>query len=287
MKASGASKRLVSTSEEDDDSSAPRIKRKSSKNASKLKRKKNKLIAGIWNDCKSDRTRSVKLKACLYIWLVALGLSILSLMGVFGNNTSGSEGLMGRVRSNFAVDEAAIEKVSDVKSKAETDAPEGVPEMQGYEVKKSNKLNRAFEKELACKEVECQESCNKKVKANCAAKKACMSDRQKICKRRCLKARCEERCKDEPKYGYVEREQKMDKCKEGCQGSTAQHNKCIKKCHSEFKPCKSRCHEISVKFTCENKKLELSALVAEAPVVETHKETPKKPALRVPESNGD
>lgn len=117
--------------------------------------------------------------------------------------------------------------------------------------KQGNKLNKKFEKELACEEEICIEACNKKMKPKCAKSVSCRKERERVCKRRCRKQRCEDRCKDEPKFGYVEREQRMEKCKDDCSGPTAVHNKCIKKCHSQFKPCKSRCHEIANKYICD------------------------------------
>ena len=117
--------------------------------------------------------------------------------------------------------------------------------------KEGNKLNKRLERKLACEELKCIDACNQKIKPKCAKSRSCRNDRDKICKRRCRKARCEDRCKDEPSFGYVEREQRMDKCKEECNGPTAVHNKCIKKCHSKFKPCKARCYEISSKFQCD------------------------------------
>lgn len=147
------------------------------------------------------------------------------------------------------------------------DDPEFVPEQQQFQMKGAVKLDRAYEKKLACEQIDCEIDCNKKIKPQCSAKKSCQSDRHKLCKRRCFKTRCETRCKDEPHYGYVEREQKMEKCKEGCTGTnTATHNKCIKKCHSEFKPCKSRCHEAAARFVCDSAKS--SKLAFEAPVAE-------------------
>lgn len=117
--------------------------------------------------------------------------------------------------------------------------------------KEGNKLNKRLERKLACEEAKCVDACNQKIKPKCAKSRSCRNERDKICKRRCRKARCEERCKDEPSFGYVEREQRMDKCKEDCNGPTAVHNKCIKKCHSKFKPCKARCYEIASKFQCD------------------------------------
>mmetsp|Transcript_7486 Transcript_7486/g.13032 ORF Transcript_7486/g.13032 Transcript_7486/m.13032 type:complete len:353 (-) Transcript_7486:137-1195(-) len=217
-------------------------------------------VFGLAAELKANPVKTGKrlaFKAMLYGIVVFLFLSVLNMAGV---SIPGSRSLRGLTSSSgtvviSAVDEDgnAVDPDAEVAGGEEPEAAEAIPEMQNYAEKKSGKIDKAKEKILACEEVDCENSCNKKTAPKCIAKKACRTDREKLCKRRCRKARCEERCKDEPKYGYVEREQKMDKCKEGCQGSTAQHNKCIKKCHSEFKPCKSRCNEISSKYKCDTK----------------------------------
>jgi len=213
-------------------------------------------------------SKRVLKRVFIFVWCVAVFLAVLSLIGVnvmpsdsVGVSTEVSaSGLLTNVHLpeflGLSVDDEGAtaremtSSATDVEGIAEEKSEDEIPAMQGYEVKKPNKINKAKEKELACKEVDCNKACMKKITPKCEKKKSCRSDREKICKRRCSKARCEERCKDEPHFGYVEREQKMDKCKEGCQGNTAQHNKCIKKCHSEYKPCKSRCHEIFSRFKC-------------------------------------
>ncbi|GBG33831.1 Hypothetical Protein FCC1311_100542 [Hondaea fermentalgiana] len=215
-------------------------------------------------------------KVAFYVWLVAVLLAILSILGFEVNPFAGASSAADRsdggimdavvpgflrgqqadVASNHAAGGGGGGADDDEDGGAEGGAnaaaedPEAIPE-QVFDSKKPIKLNKQKEKELACKMEDCITSCNKKITAKCAAKKSCKTDREKICRKRCMKARCEERCKDEPHYGYVEREQKMDKCKEGCQGNTAQHNKCIKACHASFQPCKSRCHQVSNRYKCD------------------------------------
>lgn len=233
-------------------------------------------LAGSFKVDPVGTSKRVCKKLVLYIWLLAVLIAILNLVGFDINPLSGSSrslssadgGVMDSVMPGFLRGQAIAN--SDARASHaggdddDEDGGEGgegggggggeddaVPEMQSFEAKKPVKLNKAKEKELACKMEDCITSCNKKITSKCAARKTCKTDREKVCRKRCMKARCEERCKDEPHYGYVEREQKMDKCKEGCQGSTAQHNKCIKACHAAFQPCKSRCHTVSNRYKCD------------------------------------
>ena len=87
--------------------------------------------------------------------------------------------------------------------------------------KNKKRFDKRTERSLGCQELECIAACNAKGKPKCLKSKSCRETRDKICHKRCRKARCEERCKDEPKLGYVEREQKMEGCKEKCTGNTA------------------------------------------------------------------
>lgn len=169
----------------------------------------------------------------------------------------------------------------------EDEGEDGVPAMVGFELKKASRLSKKDEVALACVEMDCQTACQKKINPKCAAKKSCHTDRGKICKRRCAKARCEERCKDEPHYGYVEREQKMDKCKESCQGNTAQHNKCIKKCHADYKPCKSNCHAVFLKFRCDKAPKLVPASLYEEPEAPEAAPAPKHVQASPPEDAMD
>ena len=121
----------------------------------------------------------------------------------------------------------------------------------GAPKKRDRKAEKALEIRFACGEVDCIDKCNRKIKPKCAKSKSCRNERNKICHKRCRRARCEDRCKDAPKLGYVEREQGMEKCKANCKGSTAVHNKCVKKCHSEWKPCKARCFDVAHRYSCD------------------------------------
>ena len=137
-------------------------------------------------------------------------------------------------------------------------APEPEPEeviVQKLPGKKSQKVNLAMEKDFACRELQCVAQCNGKAKPKCLKSRSCVAERDKICQKRCRKTRCEDRCKDEPHLGYVEREQGLEKCKDACTGPTAVHNKCVVKCHIKYKPCKSRCYETATKFKCDNPKI--------------------------------
>jgi hypothetical protein len=120
--------------------------------------------------------------------------------------------------------------------------------------KKIPKVNLSMEKDFGCREIMCVAQCNGKAKPKCLKSRSCVSERDKICLKRCRKSRCEERCKDEPHLGYVEREQGLEKCKDACTGPTASHNKCVVKCHVKFKPCKSRCFDTASKYKCDNPK---------------------------------
>ena len=122
---------------------------------------------------------------------------------------------------------------------------------EGAPKKRDRKAEKALEVRFACDELDCIDKCNKKIKPKCAKSSSCRKERNKICHKRCRRSRCEERCKDAPKLGYVEREQGMEKCKANCKGSTAVHNKCVKKCHSEWKPCKARCFDVAHRYSCD------------------------------------
>lgn len=117
------------------------------------------------------------------------------------------------------------------------------------------KMSIADERRFGCKEVSCIAECNGKAKPKCLKSKSCVAERYHICHKRCRRTRCEERCKNEPKMGYVEKEQGLENCKEACTGPVATHNKCIVKCHIKFKPCKTKCHESASKFKCDNPKI--------------------------------
>jgi hypothetical protein len=130
--------------------------------------------------------------------------------------------------------------------------------------KANKKITTAMEKDFGCRELQCVAQCNGKAKPKCLKSRSCVSERDKICQKRCRKTRCEDRCKDEPHLGYVEREQGLEKCKDACTGPTASHNKCVVKCHVKYKPCKSRCFETANKFKCDNPKI-LAMAQAQSP----------------------
>lgn len=257
-------------------------------------------------EIKLDPGRAVKRFLCkvvFYFWCLAVVISILSLLGfkvnpfvhykrsqaitadvTVGDQTEAAGGngdgsLWNVIGDVFSGEEEKGEHVEGEENKEAEDEP--IPEQViATPVKEGNKLNKKLERKLACEEVACIDACNKKIKPKCAKSRNCRNERDKICHRRCRKARCEERCKDEPKFGYVEREQRMDKCKEDCSGPTAVHNKCIKRCHSQFKPCKSRCHEIAHKFQCDSAQpMRPGAPVAPEPEPKTR--APKKNSKNV------
>lgn len=109
------------------------------------------------------------------------------------------------------------------------------------------KVTRTMEVDFACNEVDCIEKCTgKKVTKKCLTSEGCLRAREQSCKKRCRKSRCDNRCKLEPAIGYVEREMKLDKCKEEC----ASDHKCADRCDKDFQTCKSRCAERKKKFVC-------------------------------------
>lgn len=246
------------------------------------------------SDCKQNpaqATKRVVFKLFLYAWVVIVLVSVLSLLGFPLNPFPADSGVVSDTNADnqgtiqgmmnmfsFASEESADKDEDDKKKEEEEDI---IPQQILPDAPKmGNKVNKKLERELACVEVTCQNDCNKKIKPKCAKSASCRKEREKLCRRRCRKARCEERCKDEPKFGYVEREQRMEKCKDECDGPTPVHNKCIKKCHSQFKPCKSRCHEIAGKFQCD--KVGVVAKPPPIPVEEpkaTSKQAPKSTTL--------
>ena len=238
-------------------------------------------VPGFMAELKLDPVRALKRFLCkvvFYLWCLTVVISILSLLGFkvnpfvhYKRSTTaiasdvklGDNALAAGASSDGSLWNVFGDVFSGEEDKAEMGDGDGEENKESEEeaipqqviaspVKEGNKVNKKLERKLACEEVTCIDACNKKIKPKCAKSRNCRNDRDKICHRRCRKARCEDRCKDEPKFGYVEREQRMDKCKEDCSGPTAVHNKCIKRCHSQFKPCKSRCHEIAHKFQCDS-----------------------------------
>jgi len=109
------------------------------------------------------------------------------------------------------------------------------------------KVTKNKEKEFACAEFDCIEKCVNKITSKCKASIPCVKARLKTCKKKCKKQRCEKRCALEPNLGYVEREMKVEKCKEGCSGS----DKCKEKCEHDNRTCKQRCTERHKKFLCD------------------------------------
>ncbi len=126
-----------------------------------------------------------------------------------------------------------------------TDDDAGIIPEQGNTAKR--KVKRSEEIKFACEEVECLEKCSRKVSKKCLASELCLKARIKYCTKKCRKKRCENRCKLDPQVGYVEREMKLDKCKEDC----GDNNKCKDKCEKSFQTCKSRCGERKKKFVCD------------------------------------
>jgi hypothetical protein len=156
------------------------------------------------------------------------------------------------IMSAFFSSTMAVEE-QEVAPTAEPEPEEVI--VQKLPGKRNNKFTTALEKDFGCRELQCVAQCNGKAKPKCLKSKSCVAERDKICLKRCRKTRCEERCKDEPHLGYVEREQGLEKCKDACTGPTATHNKCVVKCHVKYKPCKSRCYETASKFKCDNPKI--------------------------------
>uniref|UniRef100_A0A7S2WDI0 Uncharacterized protein n=1 Tax=Mucochytrium quahogii TaxID=96639 RepID=A0A7S2WDI0_9STRA len=133
--------------------------------------------------------------------------------------------------------------------KAEATSEENDEEIIGSpEPAEKKKITKKLEIKFACDEVECIEKCASKTTKKCKQSESCMKDRVRACKKKCRKARCEHRCKIDPQIGYVEREMKLDKCKDEC---GLGNGKCIEKCEKEFQTCKSRCAERRKKFVCD------------------------------------
>mmetsp|Transcript_9356 Transcript_9356/g.11212 ORF Transcript_9356/g.11212 Transcript_9356/m.11212 type:complete len:317 (+) Transcript_9356:177-1127(+) len=229
-------------------------------------------IITFTSDCQQNPTQAAKRilsKLIFYVWCTVVIISILSLLGIDVNPWNRMQGVTDSDSSASSISEnwqnmlpevfqssspVEVESTEEDDEKKEDD--EDIPaQVLPVAPKQGNKVNKKLERQLACEELQCVNACNKKIKPKCAKSTSCRKERDKLCHRRCRKARCEDRCKDEPKFGYVEREQRMEKCKDDCTGPTATHNKCIKKCHSQFKPCKSRCHEIAHKFQCDRPEL--------------------------------
>ena len=162
--------------------------------------------------------RRLALRSLLVLWGLIVLVSVLKITGVVSTDAL------------FAPSAASDVPSSDeLNAEVEAVAAEPEEDLSQKLLPVRSKLSKKAEKDFACMELKCIDKCNKKIKPKCAKSRSCTSDRDKICKKRCRKTRCEDRCKDEVKLGYVEREQKMDDCKDKCTGATAVHNKCIKK----------------------------------------------------------
>lgn len=173
---------------------------------------------------------------CVFgLWIIGYDVNVTTLAQ--GSSLRGAETSLG------AADLAQASAGGGDVDSEEADAEE-VPDQGSTEKKK---ISRKEELAFACKEVDCVEKCVTKSTKKCLQSESCIKTRVSSCKKKCRKARCENRCKIEPGMGYVEREMKTDKCKEDCQ----MNNKCIEKCDREGKTCKSRCAERKKKFVCD------------------------------------
>jgi hypothetical protein len=109
------------------------------------------------------------------------------------------------------------------------------------------KITRADEIAFACEEVSCIEKCARKVTTKCSASESCMKTRVAACKKKCRRTRCLARCKVEPKLGYVERDEKLTRCKDDC----ANDSVCQGKCDVTFQGCKVKCGDRRRQFKCD------------------------------------
>jgi len=186
------------------------------------------------SDCRSHMTLK---RFAFMLWMLVIFFSLLNLLGV------------APALPSFSAEAAEpMESVTSEEPVAEEIIVQKLPGPQ-------KKINLAMERDFGCRELECIAACNGKAKPKCLKSRSCVIERDKICQKRCRKARCEDRCKDEPHLGYVEREQGLEKCKDGCTGPTATHNKCVVKCHVKYKPCKTKCFEMASKYKCDNPKV--------------------------------
>lgn len=113
---------------------------------------------------------------------------------------------------------------------------------------KSKKHGKKYEISFACEEVVCVETCAKRVTKKCKKSEHCLNNRAKECKKKCRKKRCESRCKDQA-MSYVEREMKLEQCKEAC--GTSKPEKCKSKCVNMYQPCKAKCRAELKKYVCD------------------------------------
>jgi hypothetical protein len=109
------------------------------------------------------------------------------------------------------------------------------------------KITRADEIVFACEEVSCIEKCARKVTTKCSVSESCMKTRVAACKKKCRRTRCLARCKVEPKLGYVERDEKLTRCKDDCANDSA----CQDKCDVAFQGCKTKCGDRRRQFKCD------------------------------------
>jgi hypothetical protein len=114
------------------------------------------------------------------------------------------------------------------------------------------KFSLTQESDFGCKELQCIANCQGEGSRDCLQSPSCISGHRKICLKRCRKTRCEERCKNEPSLSDIERDQRLEQCKNGCDRSSPTASKCMVICYIQSKPCKSRCYETAARFQCNN-----------------------------------
>jgi hypothetical protein len=103
------------------------------------------------------------------------------------------------------------------------------------------------ELKLACTELDCNDTCIGKTSKRCSKSDGCVKRRTIDCRKKCRKQRCDTRCKSEPNLGYVEKEQKMDACKDECHGN----ERCMNKCEKLMESCKVKCRDNLKRYTCK------------------------------------
>jgi len=135
--------------------------------------------------------RGVLRRVGFLLWIIIIVFSLLNLLGLAPALPSMQSEPAEPVDTLGVSEEPVVEEII----------------VQKLPAAKSQIVNLALERDFGCRELECIAQCNGKAKPKCLKSRSCVIERDKICQKRCRKARCEDRCKDEPHLGYVEREQ--------------------------------------------------------------------------------
>jgi len=121
-------------------------------------------------ECRTNVRGSLK-RAALIVWILIILLSLLNLLGLAPSMPS------------FQTEAVEPTELASEEPVAEEIIVQKLP------AAKSQKVNLAMERDFGCRELECIAQCNGKAKPKCLKSRSCVIERDKICQKRCRKAR--------------------------------------------------------------------------------------------------